>query len=106
MTKEMYAANVKNWLMDIAIGVKAMQNQVKYADGPDYKTAARCYDMFEDGVAIHGIKSLAKALDIEIKFEKCDKYDHNIIGHFYFDMFGVRFYDLAHRNEVLSYDWE
>lgn len=100
--KEMYAANVRNWLMDLATGVKAARKSVQFAPaerpGSEWRVTASCYDKFEDGCAIHDIKSVAEAIDIPLQFHKFEKGEcisDEYAGYWYIELFGVKFYDIS-----------
>ena len=103
----MYAANVKNWLMDLATGAKAAQRKVQFADAKvnqEWRVTASCFDTCDDGVAIHGIKDLAEAIDVPVSFNTFapDNYLFGKYpGYYYIDMFGVRFYDFADKEEKI-----
>lgn len=105
MTKEMYAAQVKNWLMDLATGVKASRKKVQFAPAErdaEWEVTATCYDEFEDGCGIHKLKELAEALDIQPKFYKFKKgefFNDMYPGYWYIELFEVRFYDLCREGE-------
>lgn len=105
MTKEMYAANVKNWLMDLATGVKAARKSVQFAPAErdaKWKVTASWYYQYEDGCAIHDLKSLAEAIDIPPQFHKFEEGEFNsdeYVGYWYIDLFEVRFYDLCRKGE-------
>lgn len=105
MTKEMYAAEVKNWLMDLATGVKAARKSVQFAPaerGYEWKVTASCYEQFADGCAIHDLEKVARALDIPLKFYKFKKgefFNDRYPGYWYIDLFEVRFYDLCRKGE-------
>lgn len=108
MTKEMYAANVKNWLMDLATGAKAAHRKVQF-DNVDhswekYMVTASCFDDFKDGVAIHNLKKLAEAIGEPVYFEAFKPNDYlfnHYAGYTYIKMFGVRFYDFEYREEEI-----
>ena len=109
MMDELYAAQAKNWLMDLATGAKAAQKSIQFAPSTDDKymfdVTASAYNNFEQGVAIHRLKDLAKALQIQTKFKEFNDRDHyssEYIGRIYFEMFGVIFYDLVHRGEEIN----
>ena len=104
MTKEMYAANVKNWLMDLATGAKAAQKSIQYGAAEPHniwKVTTRCYDTFDNGVAIHNLRELAECIDVPVKFstfEDEDSYCAKVYkGYYYIELFGVRFYDYGDR---------
>ena len=106
MTKEMYVANVKNWLMDLATGVKAARKSVQFAPaerlGSEWRVTTSCYDKYEDGCAIHDLKPLAEALDIPLQFHKFEKREcisDKYAGYWYIDLFEARFYDLCRKGE-------
>ena len=105
MTKEMYAANVKNWLMDLATGVKAARKSVQFAPAErdaEWKVTASCYEQFEDGCSVHDLKGLAEAIGITPKFEKFSKdsfYYPKYAGYWYIELFGVKFFDLSEEDE-------
>lgn len=107
MTNEMYAANVKNWLTDLATGAKAAQRRVQFADakkGWEFKVTSSCFDMMKDGVAIHNLTKLAEAIGEPVYFcpfsEREASLKENYAGYDYFNMFGVRFYDYRRKEEV------
>lgn len=106
MTKEMYAANVKNWLMDLATGAKAARKAMQFADEkPEctWKVTARCFDQLEDGVSIHNLKAMATAIDEPVHFSEFapDEYLYGKYpGYWYFEMFGVKFYDFVGKEEI------
>ena len=101
----MYAANVKNWLMDLATGAKAAQRIVQFADAEydssDWRVQARCFcrdDIARYGIAIHNLKDMAKSIDVSVNFRTFEPDDYlyeKYPGYYYIDMFGVRFYDYA-----------
>ena len=99
MTNEMYAANVKNWLMDLATGAKAAQRMIQFADakiGDECQVTTRCFDMMEKGVAVHRLKDLAEVIGESVNFgtfEEDSYFFGKYEGYYYIDMFGVRFYD-------------
>lgn len=101
--KEMYAANVKNWLMRIAEGAKAAQNSIQFAPAEPnelWRVTSSCYETFKDGVAIHHLEELANAIDVPVVFDEFDEdsYYHGMFdGYYYIELFGVRFYDLGNR---------
>ena len=104
--KEMYAANVKNWLMDLATGVKAARKSVQFAPaerlGSEWRVTARCYDQCEHGCSIHDLKALAEAIHIPPQFHKFEKGEFisdEYAGYWYIDLFEVRFYDLCRKGE-------
>lgn len=104
--KEMYAAEVKNWLMDLATGVKAARKSVQFAPaewpGSEWQVTASCYDKYEDGCAIHDLKSLAEAIDIPPQFHKFEEGEFSsdeYVGYWYIELFGVKFYDLSEEDE-------
>lgn len=106
MTKEMYAAQVKNWLMDLATGVKVARKSVQFApaewSGSEWKVTASCYYQYEDGCAIHDLKSLAEAIDIPPQFHKFEEGEFisdEYAGYWYIDLFEVRFYGLCRKGE-------
>ena len=105
MTKEMYAANVKNWLMDLATGAKAMQKVMQFAPaekGLEWKVTTSCYDQFEDGIPVHNLKNLAEVIDVSIKYNAftSDQYLYGKYpGYYYIELFGTRFYDLTEEEE-------
>lgn len=107
MTKEMYGAEVKNWLMDLATGAKAAQREVQFDEAPDrfseYVVTASSYDNFKDGVAVHNLKRLAESIGEPVKFTYFKKGDYlykTYDGYYYIDMFGVRFYDYANKEKT------
>lgn len=105
MTKEMYAAQVKNWLMDLATGAKAAKKAVQFASDDEnmsWRVTATCYDKYEEGVAVHKLKALAEAIEVPVMFEAF-KPEHYCYGKYagfnYIELFGVRFYDYADYEE-------
>ena len=108
MTKEMYAADVKNWLMDLATGAQASQRKIQFASesnkNRNWRVTSSCYNSRKE-VAIHNLKNLAEAIDIPVKFRWFAKGEYlygEYDGYYYFEMFGVRFYDLANIEEENS----
>ena len=105
MTKEMYAAQVKNWLMDLATGAKAAQKAMQFANEEkdrEWRVTASCYDRLEDGVAIHNLKNLADAIEVPVMFEVFKPGDYSYgkyPGYNYIELFGVRFYDYAEEDD-------
>lgn len=106
MTKEMYAANVKNWLMDIATGVKASRKNMQFADSKSdeaWRVTALCYQTFDGGVGIHHLKQIAEVLDVPVEFALFAKDSYlygKYAGYWYIEMFGVKFYDFAYEEEL------
>ena len=106
MTKEMYAANVKNWLMDLATGVKAAQKSMQFADAyPDreWEVTSKCYYDFERGIGVHNIKDIAELINEPVKFGTFDEKEYlytKYEGYWYIDLFGVRFYDFGEPKSV------
>ena len=95
---EQYEADVRNWLMRVADGVKTMRKQIKYGDcqkGEEWRVTASCYDVFSDGIAIHHVKQLAEVIGEEVNYVRAKDSPYSTFGYYYFDLFGVRFYDLA-----------
>ena len=103
---EYYVANVKNWLMDIATGAKAMKEPVQFApceDNKKWKVTASCYNRYDNGIAIHGLKQLAESIDVRVNFVRFGEdtlYRGDSVGYCYFEMFGVKFYDLISKENI------
>lgn len=103
--KEMYAAKVKNWLMDLATGAKAAQKKMQFAPaelGSEWRVTTSCYNQMEDGVAVHDIKHLAEVIDVPVKFGTFteDEYHNDrYVGYYYIELFGVRFWDYVFNGE-------
>ena len=85
--------------MDLATGAKAAQRSVKFAEPDkytrDWSVISSCYNKFEDGVAIHGLKKMAEAIEEPVKFAETGHFSNKYAGYYYIEMFGVRFYDLC-----------
>lgn len=112
MTKEQYAADIRNWLAELAIGAKAMMRSVRYEDGsPEIRHRAQCYEQKETerhGIAIHNLREMCKVADIEYTFVPVNGYPecHNIVGHWVCEFNGVKFYTVAYDSAYVQWKEE
>lgn len=102
--EEMIAANVMNWLSDLAVGVRAAEKAMQFAtcdEGEEWRVTSTCYDRYEDGIAIHNLEALAKTIGVPISYEYFPEEEKPAIaGRKYFKLFGVTFYDIFLREKV------
>lgn len=112
MTQEQYAADVRNWLADLAIGAKAMMRSVRYKDGTsEFKSCAICYDHSNiacDGIAIHRLREMCEAANIEYTFVPVNNYpkEHKVVGHWRCEFNGARFFTLVHEYDPEYKKWK
>lgn len=112
MTQEQYAADIRNWLADLAIGAKAMMRSVRYEDGKsEYTHSARTYNHDEvekNGIAIHDLCNVCCVAHIEYTFVPVGGYpkEHKIAGHWTFEFNGVRFFDLVRVDDKEYKKWK
>ena len=111
MRNEMYAADIRNWLMDMATGAKAMARTMKCADaenGYEWRVEAHSYDRDNtviDGVItvyIHKIENVAKGAGFELQhrdFVEGDYHYPGFIGEDFIMFNGVKFSDMILRTE-------
>ena len=105
INEKMIAANIRNWLANMAIGAKAMSQEMICSEKePDWKYTARCFDnMIRDDniyVNLHNVKAVAKAADLELKhrdFVPNDFYFSHFTGEDFIVFNGVIFSDLISR---------
>ena len=100
-TQEMIAANVRNWLQDLAIGAKAVNTKMMCGvakEGEEWKVEASTYeDSMRDGIItvhVHNIKQVAKAAEFDLQhrdFTPVDYYYTSFIGEDFFIFNGVKF---------------
>lgn len=105
LQQQMIAANVRNWLMDLATGAKAMSTTMLCAPcekGEEWRYEASTYsDIIVDGlptVHVHNIKLVAEAAELELQhrtFKKGDYYYRSFEGEDFVVFNGVRFSDMA-----------
>ena len=102
--EEMIAANVMNWLSDLAVGARAAEKAMQFApcdEGDEWRVTSTCYDRYEDGIAIHNLEALAKTIGVPISYKYFpEEEEHTIAGHKYFKLFGVTFYDIILREDM------
>ena len=112
MTKEQYAADIRNWLAELAIGAKAMMRKVRYEDGTsEFKHHAVCFDHSNvecDGIPIHHLREMCEAVDIEYTFIPVGGYseEHKVAGHWVCEFNGVKFYTLVHEYDPEYKKWK
>lgn len=108
LQQQMIAANIRNWLADLAIGAKAMNTTILCApcdDANAYKYEAHTYDtVLRDGIVtmyIHNIKVVADVAELDLqhrKFKKDDFYYDSFVSEDFFVFNGVKFSGLNIRN--------
>lgn len=101
VTNEMIAANVRNWLQDLAIGAKAVNTKMMCGvakEGEEWKVEASTYeDSMRDGIItvhIHNIERVAEAAEFDLQhrdFTPVDYYYTSFIGEDFFIFNGVKF---------------
>lgn len=104
VTNEMIAANVRNWLQDLAIGAKAMNKEMLCGVAePDkeWQVIASTYDdVMHDGIItvhIHNIERVAEAAELDLQhrdFTPVDEYYSSFTGEDFFIFNGVKFSDM------------
>ena len=100
-TNEMIAANVRNWLQDLAIGAKAVNTKMMCGvakEGEEWKVEASTYeDSMRDGIItvhIHNIERVAEVAEFDLQhrdFTPVDYYYTSFIGEDFFIFNGVKF---------------
>jgi len=108
MTREQYVKDVKNWLMELAIGARAAMRSVQFApeetSDTRWKVTADSYNKLEKGVGVHKIKDVAEVIGEPIKFKEFDPDDYlygKYDGYWCLELYGVEFYDFG---EAISND--
>ena len=109
LQQQMIAANVRNWLVDLATGAKAMGVSILCAPcekDEEWRYEAGTYsDIIVDGlptVHVHNIKLVAEAAELELQhrtFKKGDYYYRSFAGEDFVVFNGVRFSDMILRKE-------
>lgn len=109
LQQQMIAANVRNWLVDLATGAKAMSTTMLCAPcekSYEWKYEASTYsDVVIDGlptVHVHNIKLVAEVAELELQhrtFKKGDYYYQSFAGEDFVVFNGVRFSDMALKKE-------
>lgn len=104
VTNEMIAANVRNWLQDLAIGAKAVNTKMMCGvakEGEEWKVEASTYeDSMHDGIItvhIHNIERVAEAAELDLQhrdFTPVDEYYSPFTGEDFFIFNGVKFSDM------------
>ena len=114
LQQQMIAANIRNWLSDVATGVKAMHTKILCAPCDklhEYKYEASCYDYsdyFVDGiftVYVHNIKTLAEAAELDVQhrdFVPSDKFYSAFSGEDFVVFNDVKFSNMILREEKLD----
>ena len=114
LQQQMIAANIRNWLSDLAIGAKAMHTKILCAPCDkldEYKYEARCWDYddyFVDGiltVQVHNIKTLAEAAELYVQhrdFKSSDNYYRSFSGEDFVVFNDVKFSNMILREEKLD----
>ena len=101
LQEQMIAANIRNWLSDLATGAKAMNTVVRCAPSSDdtaWRVEAQTWgNPTVDGIItvyIHNITVVAEAADFELNHRKFKKKD---FGEDFFIFNGVKFANLIGR---------
>ncbi len=114
LQQQMIAANIRNWLSDLATGAKATHTKILCAPCDEltaYKYETRCWDYddyFVDGILtvfVTNIKVLAEAAELDIQhrdFIPNDRYYGSFSGEDFVVFNGVKFSDLIIREEKLD----
>lgn len=110
LQEQMIAANVRNWLADLAIGAKAMNTTILCAPCEEYEAFKYETSTYEDvirddviTVFIHNVKAVAKAADLELHyrtFKEGDYYFKSFTGEYFVLFNDVKFSDMTMRREV------
>lgn len=110
LQEQMIAANIRNWLADLAIGAKASATKVRFApceESEAFKYEASAYeDFIRDNIPtvfVHNLKKLAEAADLEIqhrKLKKGDYYYDSFVSEDFFVFNGVKFSDMTLKKEI------
>lgn len=100
MVNEKYAADIRNWFEDLAIGAMATARRVRYGD--DNWQETHVYDDgIRDGsptVMIHNLKRLAECAGFEVQYRDFsveDYYYPSFSGENFVMFKGVKFTDFA-----------
>lgn len=111
LQEQMIAANIRNWLADLAIGAKASATKVRFAsceESEAFRYEAGTYDDFiRDDIStvfVHNLKKLADAADLEIqhrKLKKGDYYYNSFVSEDFLVFNGVKFSDMTLRKGVI-----
>lgn len=111
LQEQMIAANIRNWLADLAIGAKASATKVRFAPCEELEAFKYEAGTYEDGirdnvptVLVHNLKKLAEATDLEIqhrKLKKGDYYYGSFVSEDFFVFNGVKFSDMTLRKGVI-----
>lgn len=103
VTNEMIAANVRNWLQDLAIGAKAVNTKMMCGveeEGREWRVEAEAYDradIVHDGIItvyVHNIKQVAKGAELDLQhrdFTPIDDYYRSFTGEDFFIFNDVKF---------------
>ena len=103
VTNEMIAANVRNWLQDLAIGAKAVNTKMMCGveeEGREWRVEAETYaraDIVHDGIItvyVHNIKQVAKGAELDLQhrdFTPVDDYYRAFTGEDFFIFNDVKF---------------
>lgn len=114
LQQQMIAANIRNWLSDLATGAKATHTKILCTPCDklnEYKYEAHCWDYndcFVDGmltVYVHKIKVLAEAAELDIQhrdFVPSDKFYSAFSGEDFVVFNDVKFSDMIMRKEKLD----
>lgn len=104
LQQQMIAANVRNWLMDLATGAKAMSAKVLCAPcekNEEWRYEVSTYsDIVVDGIPtvhVHGIKLIAEVAELDLQhrtFKKGDYYYRSFAGEDFVVFNGVKFSDM------------
>lgn len=109
LQEQMIAANVRNWLTDLAIGAKATATSVRFAVCKEEDAYAHEASVYDDGIRdgiptvhVHRLKELAKVAELDVqykRFTKDDYYYKSFNGEYFVIFNGVRFSDMRLRKE-------
>lgn len=107
LQEQMIAANVRNWLSDLAIGAKATATTIRFAVCKEEEAYVHEASVYDDGIRddiptvhVHRLKELAKAAELDVQyrtFTKDDYYYEPFSGEYFLVFNGVKFSDMRLR---------
>lgn len=107
-TNQMKAAEIRNWLADLAIGAKAMAKSLTVNDEKSWYEYRTYEDVMRDGVItvyVHGIVDLAKIAELPVQYREFvdgDFHYGNFVGEYFVEFSGVKFSDMVLRRTSIK----
>lgn len=107
LQEQMIAANVRNWLSDLAVGAKATATTIRFAVCNEENAYEHEASVYDDGIRddistvhVHRLKELAKAAELDVQyrtFTKDEYYYKSFSGEYFIVFNGVKFSDMRLR---------